>query len=102
MLKHDDGFQILAKSGRSLPDEIRLKVAYDLSSGNAFHNYSEFDFRLDEFPIVVDANDADVKFGIKDELEGNQMIIKPKNDEFIVKVVGFDPKSNLLIEGRSE
>ena len=45
MLKYDDGFQILAKTEKSLPEEIRLKVAYDLSSGNAFHNYSEFDFR---------------------------------------------------------
>ena len=79
-----------------------MKVAYDLSSGNAFHNYSEFDFRLDKIPIVVEIEEADVKYGIKDDLEGNQMIIKPKNADFKVKVIGFDPKSNLLLEGRNK
>ena len=44
---------------------------------------------------------ADVKYGIKDGLEGNQMIIKPKNEDFEVKVIGFDIRSNLLIEGRT-
>ena len=102
MLKYDDGFQILAKAEKSLPEEIRLKVAYDLSSGNAFHNYSEFDFRLDKLPIVVEIEEADVKYGIKDDLEGNQMVIKPKNVDFKVKVIGFDPKSNLLLEGRNK
>ena len=61
----------------------------------------EFDFRLDELPIVVSSKNAEVKYGTKDDLEGNQMIVFP-NDRFEVKVIGFDMKSNLLIEARKQ
>ena len=101
ILKYDDGFKLLPKEERAIPKEIRIKVAYDLESGNSFTNYSEFDFRLDELPIVVSSNNAEVKYGTKDDLEGNQMIVFP-NDKFEVKVIGFDMKSNLLIEARRQ
>ena len=55
ILKYDDGFQILSKADKGLPDEIRLKVAYDLAAGDSFGNYSEFDFRLilNKFKILL-------------------------------------------------
>lgn len=101
ILKHDDGFKLLPKEERAIPKEIRIKVAYDLESGNSFTNYSEFDFRLDELPIIVSSKNAKVKYGTKDNLEGNQMIVFP-NDKFEVMVIGFDMKSNLLIEARRQ
>jgi len=101
ILKYDDGFKLLPKEERAIPKEIRIKVAYDLESGNSFTNYSEFDFRLDELPIVVSSKNAEVEYGTKDDLEGNQMIVFP-NDKFEVEVIGFDMKSNLLIEARRQ
>ncbi len=65
--------------------------------GWRFHTHQ--DFRLDELPIVVSSKNAKVKCGAKDNLEGNQMIVFP-NDKFEVEVIGFDMKSNLLIEAR--
>lgn len=87
-----DGFRIKrAAKELPLPTEIDVEVAYEVRRGNPFKKYEKFDFDLQKKPVVVSAEGAEWN-----AIENN-LSIRPKADDFVVEVTGFDPQRDLAI-----
>ncbi len=91
----DNGFVV--KSSRKLPKnelplQIVIAVAYDTIAGNPFKLYSEYDFdfsRPEDVAIKV--------YGAKVNAEKNRLTCTVENEEFGIRVTGFDPKRDLIV-----
>ena len=90
------GFRIFFGDRRSeRPERIEVKVAYDRRNGSPLRKYSSEDFTLDQRPIEITADGADVEV-----LAGNQMAINVTDDAFDVAVTGFDLNRDLYLDVR--
>jgi len=94
------GFRVsMARGARAVPDEVVIRVAFEVRRGNPFSHYSEYDFVLDEEPIVVMARNAEIV-----ERNKNRLRLKPEGRGFGVVVKGFDVRRDLRVRveaGRS-
>lgn len=89
----DGGFAVRpGKPGAERPLGIAVRVAYDVRDGKA--KWDAEDFQLDQKPIVISLTGAEVDVGpTKDH-----MLVRPKADDFEVRVVGFDPYRDLILD----
>lgn len=88
------GFGISAKPhSLRLPDRIRIEVAYEVVRGNPFKKYSQFDFQLNEAPIIIEIERA-----IPVQIEGNKLVLKVEKADFIIKITGFDINRDLRVK----
>lgn len=82
-------------TGKADPEAVTVRVAYDLSGGNPFKNWSEFDFTLDGDEIAVSTEDCEVT-----RVEGNKMWVNPLRPKFELKITGFDVRRDLRVDVR--
>ena len=93
------GFRANAAPNAASPLEagqnVRIRVAYEVSRGNPLNSYQEEDFRLQEpNGLEVLIKGADVRIGD----EGNRLDLVVSNpEEFLVEVQGFDQRRDLHI-----
>jgi hypothetical protein len=87
------GFRVEGTSDQTPPGRIRIRLAYDLPSGNPLSNWSRFDFSLDE----------DSSGSIQFSTSGARIVDRKENSfevvvddpVFRVDVTGFDPLRDL-------
>jgi hypothetical protein len=87
------GFTVRSLREVTLPEEIAVRVAYEVRRGNAFRRYQKADFELDKHPIEIEAEGAAVEAG------GNTLLIKRMQGDFNVSVTGFDIERDLIVRG---
>lgn len=96
--KVDGGFRIGAGPGavdREMPVRIRIRVAYDVLSGNPFKLHSEHDFSFRKKSLSVNGKGAKVV-----ETEHSAFVLECNDPDFFVEVTGFDPNRDLIVEPR--
>jgi len=87
------GFRVKAASGVStIPDEIRIRAAYEVRRGNPFTRYNPLDFALNEDPISIKWRQAALI-----EAGENTLVVKPESRTFSVTVKGFDAHRDLRV-----
>ncbi len=92
------GFRIGAGPGaadREMPVRIRIRVAYDVLSGNPFKLHSEHDFSFRKKVLSVDGRGTKVT-----EVEHGAFVLECSDPDFFVEVTGFDPNRDLIVEPR--
>lgn len=98
IIRIPDGFRVgLSKKEVSLPTQALIRIAYDIRRGNPFSNYHLMDFDL--------ANNV-----IKMTISGGNIIDKGHNrirasveeDDFELRVTGFDKYRDLIVDIREE
>ena len=88
------GFRVKAARGvSSVPEEIRIRAAYEVRRGNRFARYSPFDFALDEKPITVMCQQVEIL-----EMKENALRIRPEDPAFSVTLKGFDAHRDLRVQ----
>jgi hypothetical protein len=75
---------------KATPSSCRVAVAYDTSRGNALRRYKSLDFRLAELEV-------DVRHGKVNATGNNTLEVSVANDQFALRVTGFDPKRDLYV-----
>ena len=94
------GFAIRPGGGLSpeeLPVIVKVRVAYDVLSGNPLKRYDPLDFRLDQAPITIEPKGAEIATPAPNSLE-----IEITDVNFSVDVNGFDVNRDLLVDARKE
>jgi hypothetical protein len=94
------GFAIRPGGGLTqdaLPLIVKVKVAYDVLSGNPLKKYDPLDFRMDQAPITIAPKGASYTNPAPNALE-----IEITDLDFAVEVNGFDPNRDLLVDARKE
>jgi hypothetical protein len=71
---------------------VRIEVAYEVRSGNAFRHYDLFDFELNRAPFRISAEGASYEAG------RNCLQVAVQRKDFSIEVKGFDPKRNIRIK----
>ena len=90
------GFRVaLAAKGISLPVQALVRVAYDIRGGNPFSNYHPMDFQLtdENISIIVDGGNIG-------QVAQNQIIANVTQDDFELRVTGFDEHRDLIVDVR--
>ena len=93
------GFRATASPNATSPletgENVRIRVAYEVSRGTSLNNYQEEDFRLHEpTDLEVLIRGAVIKIGE----EGNRLDLVVDNpEEFLVEIQGFDHRRDLHI-----
>lgn len=75
---------------------IRIEVAYEVRSGNAFRQYDLFDFELNRPPFRISAEGASCEAG------RNCLQVTVQRKDFEIEVRGFDPKRDIRIKAVAE
>ncbi|MBK8608472.1 MAG: hypothetical protein IPL84_00545 [Chitinophagaceae bacterium] len=87
-----DGFKVTGNSELEImPEEVRIKLAYDSMDGNPFKNYSEHDFDLKK--LKISSSNINIS-----KREMNVIEFKPVVNNFSILVTGFDTKRDLIID----
>lgn len=90
------GFTITLNPERdaaSFPLHAIVKIAYDTRRGNPFSQYEVFDFDLGSENILIQSQDCDIV-----KAEKNEMEITVTGPAFSLRVQGFDPNRDLVID----
>jgi len=77
----------------SFPFQAKVKMAYDTRRGNPFSQYDKFDFDVASASIKIEARDCNVI-----ERKDNILEVEITGRNFEIKVTGFDPKRDLVID----
>jgi len=77
----------------SFPFQATVKMAYDTRRGNPFSQYDKFDFDVASASIMIEARDCNVI-----ERKDNILEVEITGRNFEIKVTGFDPKRDLVID----
>lgn len=96
-----DGFMLSrGDSDARLPNQIVLRVAYDVTRGSPWSDYdrADFDFTDPAGGIVIDCVNARVERGGK----GNRLVVFPQEEDFSITVTGFDTNRDLIIDPKAE
>ena len=94
------GFAIRPGGGlthEELPVIVKVRVAYDVLSGNPLKRYDPLDFRIDQAPISIQSKGAQIATPAPNSLE-----IEITDVDFSVDVNGFDVNRDLLVDARKE
>lgn len=90
--KIDGGFRISGNKEHPFQmEEITVRMAYDRFDGNPFSSYSEFDFDTRRLQI---ASTRVVNL----KIERNELKFEAEDNDFELKVTGFDPKRDLIVD----
>jgi len=81
------------RTGFSFPFKTILKAAYDTRRGNPFSQYNEFDFDFAGASIKIETHNCYVK-----EKKNNILKLEITGGNFELRVTGFDPKRDLVID----
>jgi hypothetical protein len=74
---------------------MRIRVAYDVLSGNPFKAHDSYDFDLSKKGLEI----AGKHIELVDRLAG-ALVLDCTGPEFRLKVTGFDPNRDLIIDPR--
>ena len=90
------GFRVrFATNAVSLPDRVRLRVAYEVPRGNPMHSYSSHDFRLHGTGALDVQTDG---CGMSPGESGNELLLHIDDPaKFFVTVRGFDTHRDLVV-----
>jgi hypothetical protein len=91
------GFTVKAGPGLTedlLPCQIRLSMAYDLEDGDPLRSWSPYDFNLGDRDEGIEIEQDGVNIV---ELRGNKLVIEARDQDFRVRVHGFDPNRDLEV-----
>lgn len=91
-----NGFSVTLNPGITdllFPFRATVKMAYDTFRGNPFRQYEKFDFDVGGSLIDIVPHDCDVLVR-----ELNRLEIEVKNHGFELKVTGFDPRRDLVVD----
>lgn len=99
LTKVGDGFSVhLTEHGeKALPMNIRIRVAYDVSRGNPYKRWATADFDLSK-----GINNIQLSGGKILNQGGNRLELLAVSEEFSLKVSGFDPARDLIVDLRRE
>lgn len=93
--KIEGGFRISSNPTVPFKDEqLTVRVAYDRFDGNPFKRYSEFDFELRRLQVLP-------RLIRNLKIDRNSLVFEPEENEFELKVTGFDTKRDLIVDVRS-
>jgi len=96
--KIDGGFTISPGDADAVPPKaLRIRVAYDRRSKDAFKRWHPADFRLDRAPITIGPDTDGIEIG---ELTDNRMFVGITKQDFRLAVLGFDTKRDLIVDVR--
>jgi hypothetical protein len=99
IVKSNGGFTISWKLNGVTPDEEKLllvEAAFDCSIGNAFKNWSSYDFIFedeDEFKIEICGGEVI-------ERKDNKILIRLFNDDFQLQLFGFEEDRDVIVRHR--
>ena len=93
----DGGFRLTGApaAGTTPANPVEVEVAYEVRRGNPFSQYHAFDFELDQAPIRVSADHADVIACAR-----NRLVLRPRAGAFRLKVTGFHAARDLRVRVR--
>ncbi|RLI76481.1 hypothetical protein DRP05_12810 [Archaeoglobales archaeon] len=92
--KVEGGFKVSLERNTQLPISAIIKIAYDTYRGNPFRQYDKFDFDISESDqIKIQHQGCDI---ICKDL--NILEVKITSQNFELKVTGFDPNRDLVID----
>ncbi len=101
--KVDEGFVLRGpREALTSPRSYEVAVAYDFvgaSKASALKKYHKNDFALDKAKYVDQPQTQNVE---NLELGGNTIKFSARDKEFEVKVTGFDPDRDIIVDVRSE
>jgi hypothetical protein len=82
----------------TLPERIRVRVAYETLRGNPFrqHHPADFDFLSDAGDLKITGTGVKA-YGVA----ANILDVKPESPDFELTVVGFDTHRDLVVKARS-
>lgn len=90
------GFRIaLAVEGITLPIQALVRAAYDIRGGNPFSNYHPMDFQLSDENISITVNGGNIS-----QVTQNQIVADVTQDDFGLRVTGFDEHRDLIVDVR--
>ncbi len=79
-----------------VPENIQLKLGYDVQKGNPIKSYQELDFDVSKMPIVIESSGVYFTKKEKNELEFSI----EDNTNFEISLTGFDEKRDLFLKLR--
>ena len=96
--KRKGGFQIVlgpAVADWALPQDLRVRVAYDMIGANPFKRHSRFDFDLTNGDITLESDGAKV-------VPANQysLAIRITDKDFRISASGFDERRDIVVDAR--
>ena len=91
------GFSVIpGTAGSKPPDQLQIRVAYDVRRGTPLKRYKPADFRLDRTPIRV----APVAEMSVVECVENRLVVEPTGPNFRLEVSGFDPDRDVFVDAK--
>lgn len=93
--KYKNGIKIQGADELPIPREFKVRLGYDLMKGNPISNWTIDDFDLED--LIVDSEGVQL---IK--ASGNEIIFQAADNNFSLKVIGFDRNRDLKIKSTSK
>lgn len=87
------GFTVHSVRGITPPEELLVRVAFEVRRGNAFKRYRPEDFELGKTPIAIETE------GAVCSTDRNQLSVKVLQEDFKISVRGFDTERDLVVRG---
>lgn len=94
--KIEGGFKVTLNPKRtdlSFPFQATVKMAYDTRGGNPFKAYDKFDFDVGSATFIIEWEDCNVI-----QRQCNILKIEITGRNFKIRVTGFDPRRDLVID----
>lgn len=88
------GFSLRSESGPPKPRQIIVEVAYDTGSARLDYNRLDFDMAAPSPGINISYNSSEMNITV----EPNRLVIEPLKDKYDLKVTGFDPRRDLIVD----
>lgn len=92
--KVSNGFTLRSETGLPRPRQITVEVAYDTGGAKLDYDRLDFDLAAPSPGIVISYNSSEINLSV----EPNRLIIEPLKDKYELKVSGFDPKRDLIVD----
>lgn len=94
MEKTKGGFSILPAGNDAVPPaQLDIRMAYDIRRKDPLGKYHPADFKVGEWPIVIQSENVDVL-----KCADNHLRIAVRNAEFHFHVTGFDQNRDLYVK----
>jgi hypothetical protein len=78
----------------TLPFSLRIKLGYDVRSGNPVKKWSPADFEVNKDPICQNSDNKGIEI---EAVDGNELTIKILSQDFIFGLQGFDKHRDLEV-----
>lgn len=99
IVKSSGGFTVTWKLNGVTPDDeklLQIEAAFDCSIGNAFKNWSPYDFVFED----VDEFEIEILGGEVIERKDNKILVKILSDDFQLKLSGFEEDRDVIVRHR--